>query len=414
MRILIVTNNRGLVGGVETYLQTLMPALASAGHTVALLYHADAPDGKPAIDDDLQCDAVWSDDGVNSDHLLEKLASWHPSVVYLHDPPSLELHAALLERYAVVLFAHAYYGACPTGRKMHVFPVPIPCSRACGSACLALHYTRRCGGLNPITMINNYREGMAQKALLPRHAAIIVASRHMRAEYLRQGVSPQRLHVVPLYPASKLQADAQAPLARAPQGRVLFIGRVVPGKGVDYLIRALYKAQDRLPFPLTLTVVGSGPKEKSLRALANGLQVAVEFSGWLDSKERVRRMREADLLAVPSIWPEPFGMVGLEAGCVGLPAVAYATGGIPDWLAPGESGELAPPNPPTVSQLADAIVRALGDPRHYQDLRWGAWNRARSFTLASHLQQSLPILETAAQLSRPAHAETYTATRCNL
>jgi glycosyltransferase involved in cell wall biosynthesis len=107
-------------------------------------------------------------------------------------------------------------------------------------------------------------------------------------------------------------------------------------------------------------------------------------------------MRQADLLAVPSVWPEPFGLVGIEAGCVGLPAVAFAVGGIPDWLAPGESGELAGGRPPTVAGLAEALVRALADPLHWQRLRLGAWHMAQRFTPEKHVAQVEQVLERAA------------------
>jgi glycosyltransferase involved in cell wall biosynthesis len=105
---------------------------------------------------------------------------------------------------------------------------------------------------------------------------------------------------------------------------------------------------------------------------------------------------------VPSTWPEPFGLIGLEAACVGLPAVAFDVGGMPDWLRPGESGELAPGDPPTVAGLADALTRALGDTGHLQRLREGAWRAAGAFTLDRHINGLEAILEEAARLAVPA------------
>jgi glycosyltransferase involved in cell wall biosynthesis len=107
-------------------------------------------------------------------------------------------------------------------------------------------------------------------------------------------------------------------------------------------------------------------------------------------------MREADLLAAPSIWPEPFGLGGIEAGCVGLPTVAYATGGVLDWLVPGETGECAPGDAPTAAGLADAIVRALADPKHWAALRQGAWEKAREFTREKHMNLLESVLGSAA------------------
>ena len=58
---------------------------------------------------------------------------------------------------------------------------------------------------------------------------------------------------------------------------------------------------------------------------------------------------------MPSLWAEPFGLLGIEAGCVGLPAAGYAVGGIPDWLVPGETGESGSSGQMVVAELAAAI-----------------------------------------------------------
>jgi len=102
-------------------------------------------------------------------------------------------------------------------------------------------------------------------------------------------------------------------------------------------------------------------------------------------------------LIVPSVWPEPFGLVGIEAGCVGLPAVGYGVGGIPDWLKPGISGELASGDTPNPDELADAVVRAIGDESHWQKLRVGAWEMAQQFPRQRHLDQLEKILIAATQ-----------------
>lgn len=121
--------------------------------------------------------------------------------------------------------------------------------------------------------------------------------------------------------------------------------------------------------------------------MASRLGVEVEFAGWVSGDRREEVITQSDLLAVPSLWPEPFGLVGLEAACLGVPAVGYAVGGIPEWLIPGVSGELAPGNPPTVEGLSAAIVRALEDHEHYHRLSLGAWKTSQQFSLSSHLDK---------------------------
>ena len=163
-------------------------------------------------------------------------------------------------------------------------------------------------------------------------------------------------------------------------------------KGADYLLRALPHASKKLGRSLALTVAGDGPDRAKLEGLARQLNVEVEFAGWVGGEQKMSLMRDADLVAVPSLWPEPFGLVGIEAGCLGTPSVGYAVGGIPDWLISGRTGELAPGEPPTTEGLADAIVRALNDPNHYQQLCLGAWEAARQYTLERHLDSLERVL----------------------
>jgi glycosyltransferase involved in cell wall biosynthesis len=170
------------------------------------------------------------------------------------------------------------------------------------------------------------------------------------------------------------------------------VGRLTSLKGVHYLIRALPIAQRALGLRLTLDVLGTGPEEARLTMLARELGVGAQFHGTVEPASRDEVMRGADLLAVPSLWPEPFGLVGIEAGRLGLPAVGYAVGGIPEWLHAGQSGELAPGEPPTVEGLAEAIVRALQDPARHALLRAGAWEAAKRFTMDAHMRQLGPLL----------------------
>ena len=69
----------------------------------------------------------------------------------------------------------------------------------------------------------------------------------------------------------------------------------------------------------------------------------------------------AKLVVVPSRWPEPFGMIGLEAMHYGRPVVAFRVGGIPDWLEHGVTGLLAPEQ--DTRALAQAIDQLLADPQ---------------------------------------------------
>lgn len=391
MRLLLANWHRGIVGGAERYLQSLIPELLTRGHDVAVLHGVDAPPDQPTIDPaDAQLPA-WCVGRLGVQGALRAIDEWKPSVIYAHGSELPELDEALVARYPAVMFAHGYYGTCETGSKCHSFPRPRPCARTLGPMCLVLHYPRRCGGLNPRTMLSNFGAQSRRRAVLPRYRAVLVASRHMEREFGRHGVASDRLHLVPLPPPG-MAPDKVAPIARASSGTIMMAGRLTTLKGGGHLIRAAPRAARALGCALRLSVAGAGPDRAALEEQAREHGVAADFHGWVSADRLIALMRQADLLAVPSVWPEPFGLVGIEAGCVGLPAVAYQLGGIADWLMPGTSGELAPGDPPTVDGLAEAIVRALRDPARHAALRRGAWETARRFTMDAHMRLLEPLL----------------------
>ena len=391
MRILVATAHRRLVGGVEKYLQSVIPALQERGHSIALVYDYPYEGGDGAIDSHAVAVPYWCSMELGVPAAVRAIQEWSPDVVYCHGLDNSALERSLLDLYPTMLYAHTYHGTCISGRKCHVRPQLQPCSRRFGTACLVLYHPLGCGGKNPMTAWRMFQVQSVRNRNLPDYRAVLVASRHMFQEYQRHGVAQSRLHLVPLFTDGRV-FQAAPPEARDPGGRILFVGRLVDVKGVGYLLQAIPLAAAKLGWPLTLTIAGDGAERGTIEELAQRLGVPVEFSGWVDTERRSDLMRQADLVAVPSLWPEPFGLAGIEAGCFGVPAVGFAVGGIPDWLIPGQSGELAPGDPPTVQGLADAIVRALADPAHYRRICAGAWEMAKQFSVERHANELERIL----------------------
>jgi glycosyltransferase involved in cell wall biosynthesis len=202
----------------------------------------------------------------------------------------------------------------------------------------------------------------------------------MLREYVRHGVQPDRIHKVGcLVTAKPIHPREHHPF----RGELLFLGRLTELKGVEYLLNALEIL--RRQFPLRLTVAGDGPEVSKLRAIARAKSLDVHFAGWVAANTREELLQRTDLLVVPSVWPEPFGLVGLEAAAAGVPSVAFDVGGISEWLVPGVTGELAPGNPPTSAGLAAAIARAVVSPEHWKRLGENARSRANTFSNEEHV-----------------------------
>src|SRR5688572_4024041 len=112
----------------------------------------------------------------------------------------------------------------------------------------------------------------------------------------------------------------------------------------------------------------------------------VEITSWLSSESAADALDCADLLVVPSLWPEPFGMVGVEAARRGVPSVAFAVGGIPEWLIDGATGTLVPARPPTAKAFAAAIASTLSNDGALRRMRAACPDAARRFDMGTHLQ----------------------------
>jgi glycosyltransferase involved in cell wall biosynthesis len=390
MRVLIATQHLGIVGGVETYLRAVLPALVGGGLEIAVL--AETPDDTAGILAGCPDLPKWSSAGRTVGEVLRDVEHWGPDVVYSQGLQDSRLEAALAGRFPALLYAHNYLGGCVSGTKCFSRPRYQACHRTLGVGCLAAYLPRGCGGRNPLTMLRLYRNERRRQTNLNHFRAVLVASRHMAEEYRRNGVDEERLHIVPLFPPDE-RPDPAAPGPQPRTDRVLFVGRVTPLKGLDHLIRAMPTAARQLKRELRLVVAGDGPARPAAQELAKSLAVPTEFLGWVTPAERKDQMRRADVLAVPSVWPEPFGLVGIEAGCVGLPAVGYAAGGIPDWLIPGVSGESAQGERPDPIELAAALARALADDGYRQRLCEGAWRTSCVFNITSHVERVKLILE---------------------
>ncbi len=168
-----------------------------------------------------------------------------------------------------------------------------------------------------------------------------------------------------------------------------------PRYGIDVSIRAMEIVIRSVP-DAHLTIAGSGTKETHLRSLVAGfdLDAHVTFVGRVLHDDIPDLMDTFDVLVNPTVVPESFGVVILEASAMGIPVVATDVGGVPDVCIGDETGILVPPGDPVA--LADAIVRLASDP----DLRASMGAAGRSFvkerfTWAMTVETMLGILESA-------------------
>ena len=401
MRILIVNDGIGDAGGVHVYLDAIVAELAARGHELALAHcTVQADDAGP-----LACLPRFSVAGSGAGSSVDGIRRWRPDVCYVHnmEDPAAELHA--VGSVPVVKFMHGYDSTCVSGYKTHAFPAAEACTRSFGPACAGIFWPRRCGGLSPVTFARDLLRTLSQRRLFGNYGAVVVASDYMRQEYVANGIDPSVVHVNPLFTSNEPDPEPR-PVPAEPT--VAFLGRMTPLKGGDLLVRAAHDASARLGARITLLMIGDGPARPAWEALARALDVSCTWAGWVTGETRWQLLRGASLVALPSIWPEPFGLVGLEAGALGVPAVATDVGGIREWLRDGTNGVLVA-SPASPEALGAALARLLGDATHLGRLGAGARRVAAEMTVARHIDRLEPVLRLTARRSVDAIVTAVTA-----
>ena len=191
----------------------------------------------------------------------------------------------------------------------------------------------------------NIRTRRYRRQTLAAADLFLATTERARDALLLEGARPDRSRVAP--PGIDVARFAAARVAAPPPGGghlVLSIGRLVWEKGHQDLLRAVALLRSRGRDDVRVLIVGVGPEEARLRAVAADLGIAerVEFRGWIPNHELPSVYASASARVLASLptpfWEEQFGMVLAEAMAAHVPVVAAASGAIPEVV--GGSGTL--------------------------------------------------------------------------
>jgi glycogen synthase len=321
---------RPYIGGMEVFLSRLVPALAEHGHEVRVITghgYMDLPDHEVL-------------DGVKVDRFrfTEALAEQNPGEILRisravdrisreFSPDIVHLHFADASSffYPRLLDAHL----APAALTFHVHP-PESTQGANGAVLACIRAVDRIAACSQVTLD-------AALAGAPEERA--------GASVLRCGL--------PVPPGEPAKPSFDPPV-------VATAGRIVDYKGFNVLIDATPALRDRLP-GVRVVIAGDGPELPILRAQARelGVEDTVEFLGWVEPDGIHGLFESASVVAVPSLWQEPFGLVAVQAHFAARPVVATRVGGLPE--AAGEEGTVLV-EPGDAEGLAAAIAEVVSDP----------------------------------------------------
>lgn len=203
-----------------------------------------------------------------------------------------------------------------------------------------------------------------------RDSSICTVNSRATAQKVREIYDRQDIKIVPMGVnpdgfSRICRSDDRTAKMDASEEIILFVGRLIDLKGVEYLIRALPRVLQKRP-QSKVVVVGEGPMKESLQALRDrlNLETKIAFVGHVSHDRLAEYFSTARLFVLPSIINEKgetegLGVVLLEAMACGLPVIGSRVGGIEDIINDGENGLLA--RPKDSEDLADQIIRLLSD-----------------------------------------------------
>lgn len=204
-----------------------------------------------------------------------------------------------------------------------------------------------------------------------RRATIVVATSAHLAGTLARVVPQGRLRRLPLEP---VELPGHALRGESETFSILVVGSLSTNKGQPHLVKAWPEIRARVP-NARIDLAGRGPARDELVRLVERMNAGdrITLHGQVGRDELARLYRDCDVVALPTLWSEPFGRVPLEAGGAGRPVVAYASGGLVETVVEGVTGRLAPRG--DIAAFVAALADLAADPVARE--RMGEAGRAR-------------------------------------
>lgn len=273
--------------------------------------------------------------------------------------------ASALSRTPSVATVNSYWATCLFG-DMH-FPSGELC-RGCSLEGLRRDFRERAEGevgRRVPTPLGRLEVGR-RTWLLRRMDRLTTQSAACRTQLARGGIPEADVDVVPNAASDQLLETEPTPVPDDPE--VLFVGQLKASKGPDLLLEAFAAVRDQIP-EAHLTLAGDGPARADLedRARELGLDEAVTFAGYVQ-RPRLRELyASARVVALPTLWVDPFPRVVLEAWAHGVPLVTTTRGGPGEVVDHRRTGRVVPPY--EADALAEEVADLLADDGACADLR---------------------------------------------
>ena len=290
----------------------------------------------------------------------------------------------------VIKFCHSPVMVCP-GRDKFWRKSERICDIKYGLHCFRHIYSEGCANRHPARVVKAWKYvNFEIKNAAKRYGKIIVMSDYMQNGLLECGVPLEQIDVNPYFTNLSHRENVNQ---RATKKNILYAGRLISSKGPHILLEAIADTL-RSNSDVSLDIIGDGNMRQELENKVSilGLSDKVMFHGWKGREQIKVLMENCYVFALPSIYPEAFGIVGIEAMACSKPVVAYNVGGVSTWLRNNKTGFLIERGDRL--EFRTAIENLINDPVLYRSMSNAAYDEAlRRFTPDTHMARLISIFE---------------------
>lgn len=347
MRVLWINKKASLQGGAEQYIYNTVDEMKNFNVNSSLLYDAN----ENAHDEFLDM----FDEAFPMLSPYEQIKNINPDVIYIHQLDNHEIFEQIMQtNVPTVRFFHDHKLFCLREHKYTTITKQT-CTKKVGLGCYGcLGFINRSD--NPLGFsFNSLGKLEKLQDVNKKIHHFIVASEYMKEHLQLHAFKEEKITVNPLYASKKFEYSTSTVFTE--NKILLFVGQLINGKGLDALLKSMKKINDEY----NLVVVGEGKQEEYFKHYVKELKIEdrVTFVGKLSHEELLEYYKKSYCLIVPSVSPETFNLVGIEAQKVGLPVIATNVGGISQWLKDDVNGLLVKPN--DIKDLQNKINMLIED-----------------------------------------------------
>jgi glycosyltransferase involved in cell wall biosynthesis len=342
------------IGGISRFIHELTLKLSDQEHkSITVVYELDGNNKWG----DQSFDSIKLDGNDEMDY--KKISDYSPDLIVWHvSGKSNGLVRELSKNYPILAIVHSL--PCPSGTRLFRDKDEI-CNISSGARCLQYWYTRRCGiGPSPVKAFESLTLHKSMMKTLKSCKWVYTISNTMKFYLMQEGINEEQITIFDVSLGGLKVPEIIKPVEKNNNEptHILFVGRLSYVKGVQYLIKAIKVLSDE-GMKIQCSIVGDGwYKEKLLQIRTElKLQEVVTFVGSVPGVDIGIWYKASDVVVVPSIYPEPAGLVVPEARSYGKPVVVFNVGGLAEWKDYMSGISLAKSTTP--NDLAQAIKQSV-------------------------------------------------------